>query len=145
MRRWRRRQACLLLPRREERRADDALGHLLHAEHEHGVVLAGRDGARGHHDRRSAARAAGLDVDDRASGRPECVEDAVAGGHARVGSAAEGGLETMAVDTGVGQRGSHGSHAHLGNGLALEPAERMQADTCHFDGGHRRSLTRTPT
>ena len=44
--RRRRREPGLLAPRLEERRADDALGHLLDAEHEHAVVLAGADRAR---------------------------------------------------------------------------------------------------
>ena len=58
-------EAGFLAPRLEEARADDALGHLLHAEHEHGVVLPGADRAGREPERGAAARAAGLDVDDR--------------------------------------------------------------------------------
>ena len=88
------REAGLLAPGFEERRADDALGHLLHPEHEHAVVLAGADRAGRELQRGAAARAAGLDVDDRHAGARERAEHLVAGRDAAVGGAAERGLET---------------------------------------------------
>ena len=91
--RGRRREPRLLAPRLEERRPDDALGHLLDAEHEHGVVLPGSDGAGREHQRGAAARAAGLDVDDRHAGQPERAEHLVPGRDARVHGRAERGLE----------------------------------------------------
>ena len=55
--RGRRREARLLAPRLEERRPDDALRHLLDAEHEHAVVLPGADRAgREHRARRRRSR-----------------------------------------------------------------------------------------
>ena len=56
--RGRRGEPGFLAPRLEERRADDALRHLLDAEHEHAVVLAGPDRARRELQRGAAARAA---------------------------------------------------------------------------------------
>ena len=91
--RGRGREPGLLAPRLEEARPDDALRHLLHAEHEHAVVLAGPDRARRELQRRRTARAAGLDVDDRDAGERERAEHLVARGDARVRGAAERGLE----------------------------------------------------
>ena len=66
-------------------------------------IAPGRELQRG-----AAARAAGLDVDDRDPGERERAEHLVAGGDARVRGAAERGLEPAGVaDAGFGQRGPH--------------------------------------
>ena len=72
------------------------------------VVLAGGDlGGAPSDERRAAAGAAGLDVDDRHAGQAERGQHLVAGGDAAVDGAAERGLEAAAPDAGVAQRGAH--------------------------------------
>ena len=87
----------------------------------------------------------GLDVDDRDAGARQCAEDLVAGRDPRVRGTAERGLEPGSVgvvDAGVGERGAHRGHAHVGDGAVLEPPERVQADA----GDRDASVTaRTPT
>ena len=139
--RGRRGEAGLLAPRLEERRADDALGHLLDAEHEHAVVLAGADRAGRELQRGAAARAAGLDVDDRHAGARERAEHLVAGGDAAVRGAAERGLERA----GCRPRPSAARTACTPMSVtvrSVEPAERMDADAGDLD---RRVTVRTPT
>ncbi len=116
-------QAGLLAPRLEERGADDALRHLLDPEHEHRVVLPGPDRARGEHERRCAARAAGLDVHDRDAGAAERAEHLVARGDPGVGGAAERGVEAGVA--GLVERGAHGGDAEVGDGPVGEPTEGM--------------------
>src|SRR5204862_297421 len=74
------RQPRVLPPRLEEGGADDAVGQLLHAEHEDGVVLTGANGARRQHQGGTAAGTTGLDVDDRHPRHPESAEHLVARG-----------------------------------------------------------------
>ena len=76
--------------------------------------------------RGAAARAAGLDVDDRHAGERQRAEHLVARRDAAVRGAAERGLELRVAR--FGERGAHRVHAHLGRGVAFEPAERMQPD-----------------
>ena len=123
--RGRRREPGLFAPRLEERRADDALGHLLDAEHERAVVLAGPDRAGRELQRRAAARASGFDVDDRHAGERQRAEHLVSRRDPAVRGAAERGLERRVP--GLGERRPHRVHAHVGRGLALEPPERMDA------------------
>jgi len=60
----------------------------------------------------------------------------VAGGHSRVGGAAEGDLEAAPIDPRVCQGGAHRRHAHVGDGRAFEAAERVDAGAGDLDGGH---------
>ena len=82
-----------LLPRREEARPDDALGHLLHAEDEDGVALARPDGAGAERQGGGARGAPGLDVDDRSARETEGAQHLVPRRHAPVRRAAERRLE----------------------------------------------------
>ncbi len=131
-------EAGLLLPRLEERRADDPLGHLLRAEHEDGVVLPGPDGGRREHQGGAAAGAARLDVDDRHARHAEPAKHLVAGRHAAVGGAAERSLEAALADARLSQRGADGDHTHVG-GRGVEAPERVHADTGDGDGGRGRA------
>ena len=140
--RGRRREPGLLAPRLEERRADDALRHLLDAEHEHAVVLAGADRARRELQRGAAARAAGFDVDDRHAGARERAEHLVARRDPAVRGAAERGVERRVA--GFGERGAHRVHAHVGVRQPVEPAERVDADAGDLDAVTRLTA-RTPT
>ena len=129
--RGRRGEPGLLAPRLEERRADDALGHLLDAEHEHAVVLAGADRARRELQRGAAARAAGLDVDDRHAGAAR-ARRAPCGPTRRRRTRCRRTRPGTRV-AGLGERGAHRVHAHVGVG-----ARRRSART----GGCRRRRSR---
>ncbi len=50
----------------------------------------------------------------------------MAGGDAAVRGAAERGVDARM--TGLGERGAHGVHTHVGDGRVLEPPERMDSD-----------------
>ena len=120
-------QAGLLLPGREERRADDAAGHLLDAHDEHRVVLPGADGGGGQGQRGAARRAPGLDVDDGDAGQGQRAEHAMAGGHAAVGGGAERGADLAPGvgrrrPAGVGQAVRGGGDAHVGGGRLARTA-----------------------
>src|SRR5665213_506347 len=123
--RGRGREAALLAPRFEERRADDALGHLLDPEDERAVVLAGPNRAGRELESSATARAPRFDVDDRHTREREGAEHLVARGDAAVRSAAERGLEGRIPR--LRERRAHRVHAHVGRGLALEPAEGVNA------------------
>ena len=73
----------------------------------------------------------GLDVDDRHAGARERAEHLVAGRDAAVRGAAERGLERRIA--GLGERGAHRVHAHVGVRRAVEAAERMDADAGDLD------------
>ena len=115
----------LLPPRLEERGADDALGHLLDAEDERAVVLAGPDRAGRELQRGAAARAAGLDVDDGQPRERQRAEHLVPRRDAAVRGAAERRLERRVA--GLLERGAYSVHSQVGRGAALEPSEGMDA------------------
>src|SRR5213595_3647517 len=87
----------------------------------------------------AAARAARLDVHDRHTREPEGGQHLVAGRHAAVDGAAEGGPEGAPPDPGVGERLAHGVHAERGEALLREAAEGMEADAGHVDRPHASS------
>ena len=128
------RESRFLAPRFEEGRADDALRHLLDAEHQHAVVLPGPDRARRELEGGTAARAARLDVDDRHARARDRAEDLVTGRDAAVRGAAERGLERRIA--GLGERGAHRVHTHVGVRQRVEASEGMDADTGDLDAGH---------
>ena len=76
-------------------------------------------------ERGATAGTARFDVDDGHPRHAEPAEDLVAGGHAAVGGAAEGGLKAALADAGFPQRGADGVHPHVGRGHALETPERV--------------------
>ena len=131
----------LLAPRFEERRADDALRHLLDPENQHAVVLPGADRACRELQRRTAARAAGFDVDDRTSSQCERAEHLVSRRDAAVRGATERGLKLRV--TGLGERGANSVDTHLGVRYAVEPPERVEADA--GDGYSNAHVTAPPS
>ena len=117
-------------------------GHLLHADHQHRVVLAGADRAGGQGQRGAAGRAPGLDVDDRDAGQGQRAEHTVAGGHAAVGGGAEGG-----PDAGPGRRPASPSRRRPARSRVAatpmsvavqlaESPERVQPDAGDLDAVH---------
>ena len=116
-----------LAPGFEERRTDDALRHLLDAEHQHRVVLPGPDRARRELQRGAAARAAGFDVDDRLAGQRERAQapcDPTRRRRTRCRRTRPGSADSPAS----ARRSAHRVHTHLGRGHALEAPERVETD-----------------
>ena len=119
-----------LLPGLEERRADDAAGHLLHAEDQCGVDLPDFDRALGERERGAAARATCLDVDDGHPGHPEPAENLVPGRDAPVCGGAEGGLEAACARCRLPRgRVANSDNPEIRGGHAFEPPERVDPDT----------------
>src|SRR5262249_11677858 len=84
------------------------------------------------HQRGTAARAPGLDVDDGDAGSADGPEHLVARRHARIRGPAEGGLEPGVAR--LAQRPADRRDAELGHGPVLEPAEGVDADAGDPDG-----------
>ena len=131
----RRGQARLLAPRLEEGRTDHPARHLLEPEDEDALRAAGRDLRGAERERGAAARATGLDVDDRAARETERSEDLVPRGDAAVDAAAEGRVETATADAGFGERRAHGGRTD-GREARVEPPEWMKSGARDVDRPH---------
>ena len=106
------------------------------------VVVAEPDAVRARLGGAGSGGARVEDVGERDAREPDHADDRV-----RVGdrpAAAGGELDVLPLDSGVGDRGEDGVDAHLHGRLALEPAERVQANTDDGDVVHLDSSSLGP-
>jgi hypothetical protein len=125
----------------DARGLDEALGHLLAADHEDNIVQPARHQRVADVEGVATRGAARREVVDGNASRPHLLDDvvaiqapALAAGEAGAGGGH--GLDLAPVDTGVGESGLDGLAAHLGHGLVGELSPGMHSQSQDGDFSH---------